>query len=153
MSSRKISRKKSVKKRARSASRPRNMQYHSSLVRLATPEKKYLDNYHASDLTSDAADAQNVVSNFLVMSAGGAVNQRIGNRIMLRNINIRGEVFTRVPNTGDLMTYIVRVVLVQDLQCNGTTPDYEDVFRPPSAIPSAVPPTAIVSTQVTPPGS
>lgn len=128
--------KRSSKKRPRSAASQRGMvQYNSRIpmVRYPQVEKKYLD-WFLTGQPGGKADASNVYSFFsaLAMAQGAAPNERVGKKITLRNINIRGDLAIRLTTRENVGLY-ARVALVLDTQFNGGVPGYDDVYSRPSS--------------------
>lgn len=103
---------------------------------VAKPELKIFDNIgrlKAIDAASvipiagrvDAVLTDDVVDN-VGISFGTGVNERIGSRITLRSIFFTGLVYNHSNAVGVQDT--IRWWLVLDNQCNGTKPDYDDIF-------------------------
>lgn len=102
------------------------------MTRYPQVEKKYLD-WFLSGQPGGAADASDVYAfhTALTMAQGAAPNQRVGKKITLRNINVRGDLSLRVTSQLNRAFY-ARVALVLDTQFNGGVPEYTDVYSRPS---------------------
>lgn len=135
VASKKVSRKRVGTKRARTG---RGMsQYNTNLPMTRYPqvEKKYLDWFInqnlGADWTAGAGTGPVMKSDLLACSQGPAFNQRIGKKITLRNVNVRGAITTRTLGSLN-RAFFVRVALVLDMQANGTSPTYLDIYSRPS---------------------
>ncbi len=100
------------------------VQPHSRMTFL---EKKWKDTFLGTlspspDLTFDG--------DFLTIAQGAGESERLGRRIIVRSINIRGVLSlpaqngATVPPTGD----VLRSMLLLDKQCNGAVPSNDDVL-------------------------
>jgi len=107
------------------------------MVRYPQIEKKYLDKYYvpAGSWIGVTKGTASVVDDLLKIVAGGEVNQRIGNKITVRNVNIRGELQlnTSLPTN---QAPQVRMVLVLDKQANAGTAEWKNVFEEAYLTPS-----------------
>lgn len=104
-----------------------NLAYRNPAGLYYDPEKKYKDTFLGTlspspDLTFDGT--------FLSIAQGTGESERVGRRIMVHSVNIRGILSLpsqngrTTPPTGDVM----RTMLVLDKQCNGAVPVNDDVL-------------------------
>lgn len=125
--------KRSSKKRAPKKvgkAKPGTSQYNSAYARRAgTGEKKYVD-YPLQH--QDASTAGRVYGDILTIAAGTGINQRIGNKITVVNVNFRGRIMS-AAQTATASAYLdgerVRVMWFWDTQANGTVPKVTDVLQ------------------------
>lgn len=105
------------------------LQYNSAYVRAGqTVEKKYVDTDYAT--AKPSGETFNIFPTLLANVAGGtAVNQRIGNKITLTNINFRGEAHGW-ENTTFSLSQRLRMIVYLDTQCNGTPVQAEQLLQP-----------------------
>lgn len=72
-----------------------------------------------------AAPDNPAVANLVGIKQGTTKNTRIGNKLHLYQIRIKGQVELASQANGD----VIRVILVQDTQANGATPAISDVLE------------------------
>lgn len=88
-------------------------------------EKKYWDVQvtNVGDMTSGS-----VLNSLNLIPQGTTDQKRIGNKITIRNINIRGQFSLDDQGTGAFTSCIMRVILFVDKQCNGATATVADIL-------------------------
>lgn len=75
----------------------------------------------------------NVVNTFVTVSQGTGANEMLGNKIVIRKINVN-MIVTKLQDSATLFnglqnTLPFRIVVILDKQCNGTTCNWTDVFQ------------------------
>lgn len=88
-----------------------------------TIEKKYKDNTFAD---FNVTPAGVVATNVLNIAQGTTEVTRVGGKITVTNVNLRGSVGN--DNAGAQGPDIVRMIIFWDLQCNGALPNVTDVL-------------------------
>ncbi len=84
----------------------------------ALQEKKFFE----TSLTAVAAQAGTIIDSINHVAQGTAENERIGRKITITNINIRGKFFTPAGGVNSTQaSHEVRYILYLDKQCNGAT--------------------------------
>jgi hypothetical protein len=95
------------------------------------PEMKFFDT-NVVNITITAAGVI-PIQTCVNMTRGTGVNERIGERAQVRSIQLKYEIKGVDIDTTDVDQVktegMVRVLLVQDTQCNGTAADVNDVLR------------------------
>jgi len=115
----------------------------------AAGEMKYFDTECSSANMSQTWDwtgtelppNQGTPNTLVVPTQGSAINQRIGRKIKLYKLRIKGivTVVNQEDQTdGDYGQHVIRLALVQDMQTNGTQAQGETIFQDPTAANSEV---------------
>ena len=93
------------------------------------PERKFLDSTinHPIDFTAEVFGNSDGVTSLVGAAQGAGDSQRVGRRIIVRSIQVRGT-FLAVPTTSANFSGTVYLYLVQDTQCNGANPATTDIF-------------------------
>lgn len=128
---RNLSANRSVKARYGYASVPR------SRGPMVTGEMKYYDSTKSSTAIAAATDwtgcELDPTTSLFAPSVGGTINQRIGRKVHLKSLRIRGIVGTAPSTTGAAYPPCqIRLLLVLDMQTNATQLNSEDVMQAPS---------------------
>lgn len=114
------------------------MQYNSAYVRAGrTIEKKYQDLYMEANPSAMIFDI--VPTLFSDIAGGTKVNQRIGNKVTVTNINFRGEVSGWGPSGGITASNRCRMIVFLDTQCNGLPADIKQILQPPDELGTQTP--------------
>lgn len=92
-------------------------------------EKKYFE--------TDIGDTNNASAGVIIPSLnlviqGVTDNERVGNKIMITNINMRGFAKNRDLGTGVYAGANLRIILWLDKQCNGASPIVTDILKQPT---------------------
>lgn len=89
-------------------------------------EKKFFD----SDITNSANVQSGVIFNSFNLIPQGTTDQtRIGNKITVRNINVRAISAVDDAGTGALGGGYLRVIIYVDKQCNGVAATVTDILK------------------------
>lgn len=93
---------------------------------------KYLDTVQA--FTSSPASAGSVGSAVVLgIPQGSGVSQRLGERVTLKSIHVRGNIQLAEIGTITNSYGIIRLIIVQDTQANGAFPAIGDILQSPAA--------------------
>ncbi len=95
------------------------------------PELKYFDSFDTGTLGATLAPIMNADTSMNSPAQGTTALTRIGDKIIVRSINLR-LTFRQPPTTatvlGTTAGNLVRVILLIDHQCNGTVPTVGDIL-------------------------
>lgn len=114
------------KKRRRTVRLPaRNFRLPANCYALPMAEKKVLDNdsMQLQCINTGAVAALNLIQ------AGTAQYQRLGNRIYMKSLQLRGNFYVKNAPAAAISNQLARLVIIYDRQVNGTFPILSDIFR------------------------
>lgn len=94
-----------------------------------SPEIKYVDTATNTGITQTGT-----VDSLNLTAQGSDNNQRIGRKITVKNIQIKGQVAATTADLGTAAAYpessdTIRVAIVYDKQTNGAVPTYSQIFN------------------------
>lgn len=115
-------------------------------VRLASSEMKYFDSLRSAATVSESTDwtgteiDPTTVNTLFAPTEGAAINQRIGRKVHVYKIKIRGVISPGVDmdQTDQLVQQSWRLILFQDMQTNGSQAQGEQLMTPPSTATTAL---------------
>lgn len=118
----------------------RGMQFVSRTMGVqAVTEKKYFDSYDSADALVAANDWTGTeidpAGNTLFYPAeGAAINQRIGRKVSVTKLKIRGHIYCAKNNAANgLAPTLCRMILYQDMQTNAAQAQGEQLMASPGA--------------------
>jgi len=89
-------------------------------------EKKY---FNTTISNTGNMNAGAVLDSLLLIPQGTTDKKRIGNKIMVKNVNLKGAFSLDDQNTGIPYSGIIRVIVFIDKQCNGVAAGVADILE------------------------